>query len=431
MALTVGLEFEFLMETPDWPALEEESKEHAGFRRLADALKSHTILPIAKVCDHPSWIICLGCESLPDRYRVETQIAGFSSLFNVFSPHWMDAGLDKDPELRHDIDPLRYFHIIEEENFREQPLAEGLTGIPADWMSAEITSPVLTSRDVDAGLPQIKHLMEGFRKADIPMGINTDCGLHVHIGFGDGMTLIHAQKAISLAILLEMPLFDLLVSPERRAGYAGSGLSTHSLIYSEEEDSLANPSEHSDVFHAHIPSRDLFHANRWNSRNPDRLYSALVRTFACNTTTKLRALLLKPIGSRTGTALCLRTGHEDDTSDAYYEMQAGIVPSPSTVEFRYFQMTFDVTMVHEWVVVLSAVMRIAQQDDAIFKRSFHRLLTMIDYAEDHGFNDPWVDLLDELGLAGRIPFWRDLLAKYEAGVVFVGTDGGFLQRDTK
>lgn len=430
-ALTLGLELEFLMEEPDWPGVEGISKEHAGFRRLAEALKSHTVLPIAKVCSHASWMMCLACEGLPDRYRVRTNIAGHSCLLNVFSPHWMDAGVEKIPDLHEDIDPLRYFHIVEEEVFREPPLKEGLTGIPSEWMSAEITSPVLTSRDVDAGLPQIRQLITGLRDTNIPMGINTDCGLHVHVGFGEGMTLVHAQRAISLAILLEMPLFDLLLSPERRERYERSRLSTNSLIYREEEDTLMDPPQHSDVFRAHIPSRDLFHANRWNGGNPDRLYTALVRAFECSTMRELSRLLWKATGTRSGTALCFRKGHDDDAPDAHDGMQAGTVPSLSTVEFRYFGMTFDTTIIHEWVVVLSAVMGLAREDGATFKRSFHRLLTMIDYAEDRGFNDPWVYLLEELGLAERIPFWRDLLAKYEAGVFFVGTDGGFLRRNTE
>lgn len=404
----MGIEVEFLV---------EGRSPEAALRALAEGLREHTKLPLAVICLHGKWEKCPACEGLTDEVRHTIILPDGPKLLNVISPHCMDVDMSKHAKSNQDFDFLNYFHIMEEH------LMLGVGDIQKSWQSIEVTTPVLTSQDVKAGLPQIKELIGGLKQIVPAVGINGDCGLHVHLGYAATMTLLKAKRVVSLVLLLEMTLLDPLVSPDRRGGLWRSRLSADAQIYGKAGDSLLSLAAQSSNFRAHIPAFNRVGANRWNSRNPEKLYAALVRTWNCRSLYHLQRLMMDATGATSGAALCIRW--DDDLAQI-----DGTAGSTTTVEFRYLQMTFDPVLVHKWVTILSAIMKLGLQEAGTFKLSFQRLLTTLDFAEKVGQEYVWADILHELGLGSQIPFWQALIENaYEKGLKFVGTKDGLLRRD--
>lgn len=415
--LTVGIEWEFLVEGAKG---KEPGKSH---KTLAEGLRDTTSLPLAILCWHTPQERCPACNNnAVDRLEVVLQFSQYS--LSLISPSRATTHFGGYGDGFHTMDPLRYFHI------KDEDLATHIAGSQKTWQPVEITSPVLSTTEVSAGLPQIQELMGGLQRIEQAVAINHDCGLHVHMGYASGMTLLRAKRVVSLILALEPTLLQPLVSPLRRADAPGTWLTTDSHLWPRSWGTgialpgLATPTPvpMNAEFATNIGlSRELVE-QCWRGCGRPGLFSALGRTWSCETMYELEQLLMRRAGGRSQAALRLRCG----SNLAQLE---GTTPSPSTIEFRHLQMTFDPILMHNWILILSAMVKAGLEDTKTFSQFFRGILSTLDEAKQTLGGKTWVLLLSKLGLDEQVPFWLDLVDRGYGAASFVGTENGILAKE--
>lgn len=420
--LTVGIEFEFLVLPPQNPvgigdsaySYARDTRNKRAQRLIIQDILRETDLPVAAACGHTWAEVCPACEGVPD---AQSHCMTPKTTISVHSNRNTAAIQGMHPS-------TRFFTFVTEY------LSRNVKGSSGFWEGMEVTSPVLTSRgELARGMPSVRKFIRGLREGQTPIAINDTCGLHVHAGYGEGMTLLRAKKIVSLVMLLEQPLLLPFCAPSRLGGMYCSAVSSHSCLADmdaeyeaayrsaaeagEERKTLENNRE----FEAHIPAPAFFSRNRWNHNNAVGIYNAIVSVWACHSLMQLQTRLMCDMDQRGGLALCLRQTHGAHLDD-------GHDGSPSTVEFRYLQGTLDEKLLVHWVGVIEAILQNASLDAV----GFHALLKAILETLGNGRRVVWSEMLGQLGIGGQTSFWVAQMMKYKTQEEFSDEKDFILQK---
>ncbi|KAL6872954.1 hypothetical protein J3F83DRAFT_772220 [Trichoderma novae-zelandiae] len=406
--ITLGWELELIVHLepgePSGLALEARKLRDLALTIAAQAPG----LPIAAHCIHNPTASCCICDDAPAEHRL---------------PH-VRVVTPATPIRRPDgpIEDLYYFVKREWLNVPTDDAGDRVAH------GFEITSPILSHAELRAGLPQTRQVLSAIRNSNLTISAHTECGLHFHVGVKSGMTLNIAKKAATLVMLLELPLLKRFASPERTERRywfipittKSSFISYADRLYDEVTDANA-----SHELRQHMPDLSKQNPAEWNNNDPNSLHLAVNEIWLTDSMWKLSMGLHSYEGQKASLVLCTRERNGQSASEPPRGMPDNLEGTPSTLEFRYPPMSFDIDFVKCWAEIGCRIVEIATRDTAAFRQ------VATDLLKELQTNDAslWERLLKVLGLDHQIGFWRLQLDRFEEDeepIRFLDEDGFLL-----
>ncbi|EHK18143.1 uncharacterized protein TRIVIDRAFT_45169 [Trichoderma virens Gv29-8] len=410
--ITFGWELELIVHLQEGePAgLELQAKK---LRELALSLKYQAPdLPVAAQCSHNQLSTCCICEDAPPEFR-SFCLRVFTPAEPMFEPGGNSENL--------------YFHVKKEslcvpEDQHGNRLAHGF----------EITSPILDNEELKSGLPQTEKIVSAIRNSHLSISAHVRCGLHIHVGVKNGMTLNVAKKAATLVMMLEQPLFTTFSSVSRSeipAWFSHIGKKCYFATKASRECCSITRENTSRQLLEHLPILpSQLQPAEWNDSNPNKWYLALNYIWLTDNMWRLSTGLLTDGGAKASLALCTRTkrgkpAYENDVSNR--NGTGGLNGSPSTIEFRYPPTSFDIEFIKCWAEISCKVVEIATRDTSAFSKVAADLLQELQRDEKESALPMWARILNVLDLGHQIDFWKQQLERFEAGEIirFLDSDG--------
>ncbi|KAF4332628.1 hypothetical protein FBEOM_13563 [Fusarium beomiforme] len=381
--ITFGIELELMTPFPDGPyrIYRQTSPSAAARCNMAKLLAKRTSLPIAVECCHSENEKCTICAEIPkeDRFGWYSVMQFPESLSNgdfIFDHCFMFKS-----------EFLEYTH----------PLS-----IKRDWPGLEITSPIFHAGELDSGLKTMETALTNVRQLGLEISADDSCGMHVHVGVETGMTILLAQKITTLVILLENTLLMRLVAPPRWVSGFSLPICENAALATDMD--LHKPLEDPSLMDQHIPDMKAMKPGKWNDWYPKQIYNMLRAVWRCKTLSILAMRLKKGYVIRCGFNISLRSHKRSVPGGG-----DGLEKSPTTVEFRYSQMTFDLELLRNWTEIVARIVVLAQGDAEEFKKCVEMVMKI--NGEDD--KDVWKGLMTVLGLGERVPQWEEQLVKFE------------------
>ncbi|KAL7946167.1 hypothetical protein V8C42DRAFT_357699 [Trichoderma barbatum] len=397
----------------------ENESEVATRRELAlEIAKNNPSLPVAALCHHNPHSTCDIC--------VDAPVGSRHSIVRVFNPAYPVSKPEGNLE-------NQYFVVKSEDLFVPD-------GVSADGF--EITSPILDDEELKAGIPQISKVISTLRNSRLTISADYDCGFHIHAGVKTGMTVMIAKRALTLIVLAEKTLFTKLSSPTRvNESEAFSHIIEKSRFatFANSEDSCTTENKASQHLLEHFPIRlSQLKSAEWNDNNPTKWYTILNYIWLTDKMWDLSGHLRDMDGVRTGLALCIRDKNGNiPFRDAEKELRDGISKPgdtdglgepdeyegcPSTIEFRYPPMSFDIQFIRSWTEISCKIVEIATRDTLAFRKVTELLYQELQKEEEGNELQKWARLLTALELEHQISFWKEQLERFEKGEVVGCTD---------
>ncbi|KAF4445911.1 hypothetical protein F53441_10382 [Fusarium austroafricanum] len=382
--ITFGIELEFMTPCPENKRIWRREHPTAAARlNMAEILAKSTSLPIACECvhpsDHPSDKTCPICTSVPGENRHD-------KICVLTHPEVLDVGTKLE---------TNFFYFKAEFLNRSNDLSR-----ERDWPAVEIATPIFRAGELQSGLPTMKTVLTKIRQMGLEINADESCGMHVHVGVENGMTLRLAQKITTLAILLETTLLLRLVAPCRWDNIFSLPLCENSAMATE--DRHQHPGDHAPL-DQYIPGMKAMHPGKWNNNDPSHFYSMFNAVWSTTSLRTLKYILFRKRMYKCGFTLSLRSK----------DVQLGeLENSPSTVEFRYSQMVFDHELLRNWTEIVAGIVALAQADADEFKKCVELIMKINHEAEGMAWK---VLLKDVFKLEHRIPEWEAQLAKFKCG----------------
>ncbi|KAF5022114.1 hypothetical protein F66182_5833 [Fusarium sp. NRRL 66182] len=386
--ITFGVELEFMTPCPSNKHIWRFSCPSAAARiNIAERLARSLAVPIACECQHDPDKKCAVCDQIPERYLYGgTRILSFPTAVPngtmlrdccfLFKPEFID---------------------------RRDELS-----LQRCWPPVEISSPIFHSGELHAGLPTMGAVLSSIRTMGLNITADSGCGMHVHVGVEKGMTLLLAKKISTLVVLLETNLLLPLVAPTRWNN-------EYAMPVSERSDAATDPvPQHVDttLLDQHLPPMDFMQPGTWNNNNVERIYGMLKNVWSAHSLPNLSQQLRRDGIHRCGFTLALRT-HQGKANEGIFT--ENFENSPSTVEFRYSQMTFDNVLLRNWTEIVARIVVLAQADADEYKERVKSILQLIYEAESDG-KAAWKLLMRYiLKLQHRVPEWEAQLDKFKRG----------------
>ncbi|KAF9772703.1 hypothetical protein IL306_009577 [Fusarium sp. DS 682] len=381
--ITFGVELELMTPFPDSYRIYRFLSPSAAARyNVAKLLAKRTSLPIAVQCTHAPDHRCTICAEVPK----ENQFTGYSVL--QFPEKLSNGDFIFDHCFMFKSEYLEYTHTLSKSR---------------NWDGQEITSPIFHSGELDSGLKTMETALTNIRQLGLEISADDSCGMHVHVGVETGMTILLAQKITTLVILLENTLLMRLVAPSRWVSSFSQPICENSALATDMN--LHKPLKDPSVFNQHIPSMEAMKPGRWNNWYPKHINNMFKAVWRTQTLSVLALRLKKGCVVRCGFNIAIR-----DHKGSVPEGGDGLEKSPTTVEFRYSQMTFDHELLRNWTEILARIVVLAQSDAEEFKKCVEMVMKI--NGEDN--KDVWKVLMtDVLGLGERVPQWEEQLKKFE------------------
>ncbi|CAF3579771.1 unnamed protein product [Fusarium graminearum] len=383
--ITFGVELEFMAPPPDrehWKLYTPSAGARANVSKL---LSQHTTQPITCECEHNPIDICCVCADIPANCKVDARTC-------VINPPGQ-------------IDQSRpataYFHFMYE-------YLQCVKDLNAErcWPGVEMCTPILGQAELASGLPAVKDILSGMRKTGVPITADDCCGMHVHVGVEEGMTVYLAKRIATLVVLLENTLILRFVAPSRWVSEYATTICEDSQAAKKE--ATICPAE-LEAFEKHMPPRSRMHPSKWNSNDPKMYYRTLRTIWSCEDLEVLDVQLRRNGLKSCGLALSLRNYKDRNMRRAGENRYEG---TPSTVEFRYAQMSFDHVLIRNWVEVMARIVDLARAQDDEFKEIVSTIID-VNYEAVSQRTSAWKPLLKQVfKLEHRIPDWEAQLEKF-------------------
>ncbi|CEF88527.1 unnamed protein product [Fusarium graminearum] len=383
--ITFGVELEFMAPPPDrehWKLYTPSAGARANVSKL---LSQHTTQPITCECEHNPIDICCVCADIPANCKVDARTC-------VINPPGQ-------------IDQSRpataYFHFMYE-------YLQCVKDLNAErcWPGVEMCTPILGQAELASGLPAVKDILSGMRKTGVPITADDCCGMHVHVGVEEGMTVYLAKRIATLVVLLENTLILRFVAPSRWVSEYATTICEDSQAAKKE--ATICPAE-LEAFEKHMPPRSRMHPSKWNSNDPKMYYRTLRTIWSCEDLEVLDVQLRRNGLKSCGLALSLRNYKDRNMRRAGENRYEG---TPSTVEFRYAQMSFDHVLIRNWVEVMARIVDLARAQDDEFKDIVSTIID-VNYEAVSQRTSAWKPLLKQVfKLEHRIPDWEAQLEKF-------------------
>ncbi|KAJ4269897.1 hypothetical protein NW762_001566 [Fusarium torreyae] len=385
--ITFGVELEFMTPCPNNKRLWRTLAPAAAARlNIAELLAKATSFPIACECVHDTGSTCAICYQVPQRYLYgHTRVLKF-------------------PTVVPNGTMLQSCCFLFKPEFLER--ANELT-LQRNWPGVEISTPIFHSGELRSDLPIMNSALSNIRQMGLDITADDSCGMHIHVGVEGGMTLLLAQKITTLVMLLENTLLLRLVAPTRwNNNYAqpvceSSQAATGPWIMGDTK-----------LFEKHVPPMSAMQPGKWNKNDVEHYYGMFGTVWSAQSLRRL-AREVRPRGAqRCAFTLALR-GQDGKPNGTMF--RDNLEHSPSTVEFRYSQMTFDHELLRNWTEVVARIVVLAQADADKFKKCVELIMQLHYEAEVDG-KSAWKLLLKYiLKLEHRIPEWEAQLSKFARG----------------
>ncbi|KAF4977992.1 hypothetical protein FZEAL_5557 [Fusarium zealandicum] len=401
--ITFGIELEFMTPCPNTKALWRASAPAAAARlHIAELLARQTSLPVACKCTHPESDACCICHGAMKKVM-------YNDVY-IVSPLGVQVAPGSQLE-------NNYFLLTTEFLDSRHPL-----NVTRNWPGVEISTPIFLSGELRAGLPTVKTVLDTLRNsADTEITADESCGLHVHVGVESGMNVVLAKKIITLVMLLEDTLLLRLVSPTRLGNDYARPINQSSAVVLEPWPI----SQNDEGLNSHVPPAAAIEPGLWNNKNPQHLHRVLEKLWSAPNLQELSRLIRKETISRCALALSLR---DHSGKSKWNRLSGSFENTPTTIEFRYAQMSFDIQFLRNWVEVVARIVELAQAGPAGFKKCFSKICE-IQYKAGKEGKPAWEMLLKSvLNLGHRVPEWQNQFAKYKRGEVFSHLDNNMLLR---
>ncbi|KAL7793039.1 hypothetical protein V8C37DRAFT_416073 [Trichoderma ceciliae] len=407
--ITFGWEMEMIVYPKEGEPIGIDLTEHKLHELASSIAAQAPNLPVAGQCVHSTGRTCGVCKDA-HREFLSYGLRVFTPAKPMFKPRGVSEYL--------------YFFVMNE--YVSVPYSESGERMAYPF---EITSPILGNAELKAGLPKTAQVVSALRNSELRITAHTGCGLHFHVGVKSGMTLDIAKKVSTLVMLLESPLFKTFCPPQRIVDHYFSPIVRTSLFAADARAEFYNTftEKTSKELLDHFPvSLSQLESADWNGGNPKRWYLTLIYIWRAKNMFKLADGLLTVMGVKSSLVLCIRdkcgilesTIQPNDYPDRFEK-------TPSTFEFRYPPMSFDIEYIKNWTEIVCQVVNIATRDCSAFSQAAVDLLQQLQRDEEEADLPIWARLLTVLGLGDQIHYWKQQLPRFVAyePIRFLDPDG--------
>ncbi|KAL4722482.1 hypothetical protein ACLX1H_010359 [Fusarium chlamydosporum] len=226
-----------------------------------------------------------------------------------------------------------------------------------DWFGTELNSSILIRpEEFSNGLPTLRKCLKAVQ-GNMVVGLNSGCGLHLHVNDAGSMKLETALRVTSLVWLLEDTLLYPLCHPFRSSSPYSARVSVESKI-AKEAGEPALWGEGAALVHA---LQELMVQLSWRKKVDNRLLGAMRRLWAESSLESLGVALRK-----------FDEGMEHTTTRC-----ALVVSKYNTVEFRYPESTFDVDFISGWADLVRHLYAVAMKPQAEFQQIICRVYELV------------------------------------------------------
>ncbi|KAF4444790.1 hypothetical protein F53441_11048 [Fusarium austroafricanum] len=396
-SICVGIELEFMvaLQIPNSDAVSGEtrwtcpsSKEaYLGF--VMDDYTGIEPSCISKVCESiASNGIPVSCNLSPPSSSYPDQIPGTSILPLTDNSGFIRAW-NKEAIAR-PVSKAEFWFVVPERHITKDCVCKsGMTpSAQYDWFGTELNSPILTHpEEFSRGLPSLRKCLAAVQ-SNIVVGLNSGCGLHLHVNDDGSMKLQTALRLASLVWLLEDALLYPLCHPFRSTSPFSARISVESRIAMEKGEPKVY-GEGADFVHA---LGEVMRQLNWRKKVDKGLLGAMRRLWSEPNLNSLGIALRKfNEGSVHTTTRC-----------------ALVISKYDTVEFRYPESTFDVDYIAGWTDLVRHLYAVAMRPGVEFRQLFCRVYELVTRDQVPG----WSAMMGAVGFETDVSRWQRHVDKY-------------------
>jgi hypothetical protein len=257
-----------------------------------------------------------------------------------------------------------------------------------DWFGTELNSPILVRpEEFSQGLPTLGNCLATVRNKMV-VGLNSGCGLHLHVNDAGRMKLQTALRVASLVWLLEDALLYPLCHPFRSTSPYSARVSVESMIANEKYEPIVYGEGAALV----QSLQELMDQLNWREKIDRRLVGTMKRLWSEGSLTSLGIGLRK-----------FKEGPQHTTTRC-----ALVVSKYDTVEFRYPESTFDVDFISGWADLVRHLYAVAMKPQAEFLQILCRVYELVTRNQMPG----WVTMMGAIGFQTDVNRWQRRLDQY-------------------
>ncbi|KAM0420786.1 hypothetical protein ACHAPT_011447 [Fusarium lateritium] len=287
-----------------------------------------------------------------------------------------------------------YWFVVPERHLTQDCVSKSskTPSVKYDWFGTEINSPILTRpQEFSQGLPTLGKCLKGIQE-NMVVGLNSGCGLHLHVNDAGNMKLQTALRVITLVWHLEDALFYPLCHPHRSKSPFSMRVSVESSIaMAKGEPTVTGEGA------AYIATlTELIQKYKGRKKVSKKLVGAMKRLWTQPDLTSLGLALRKfnegPVHTTTRCAL--------------------VVTRYNTLEFRYPESTFDIDYISCWTDLVRHLYGVAMKPQADFKRFLCRVYELATRDQVPG----WGDMMAAIDFKTDVSRWQHRLEQYSSSL---------------
>lgn len=299
---------------------------------------------------------------------------------------------------------------------------------------AYLFCPGFNFAEVAAGLPETEAIIDALHHRRGDVSANRACSVNLIVNFKGGfgnraVNNLLGKKIATLVMLLEESLLLKLVAPH-----------VYPLPVSKMSNAAQGPWPQGDVvsseYASHVPRMEAMEPAAKKNRDLELMYRKLGTIWSAPLLQELQRVLYT---RNTPCDFNVVVPNDRVEEDLYFrQCQARLEgrpvperPETETIRFRfeYMQMTFEHTLLRNWVEIIARIIELALAGPDEYKRCLEAIFR-IQYYETNQGSVAWEQLMKHvLNLEHCIPDWRDQLARYEQGEVIGGlSENGLLPK---
>ncbi|KAK2135183.1 hypothetical protein NOF04DRAFT_1340382 [Fusarium oxysporum II5] len=257
-----------------------------------------------------------------------------------------------------------------------------------DWYGTELNSPILTRpEEFSQGLPTLRKCLAAVQGGMV-VGLNSGCGLHLHVNDAGSMQLETALRLASLVWLLEDTLLYPLCHPFRSTSPYSARISVESRIAMER----GEPTVYGEGAALVEALGEVMRQLHWRKKVDRGLLGSMKRLWSETSLASLGIALRKfDEGSLHTTTRC-----------------ALVVSKYDTIEFRYPESTFDVDFIAGWADLVRHLYAVAMRPQVGFHQILCRVYELVTRDQMPG----WSAMLGAIGFQGDASRWQRHINEY-------------------
>ncbi|KAF5670222.1 hypothetical protein FHETE_4594 [Fusarium heterosporum] len=268
-----------------------------------------------------------------------------------------------------------------------------------DWYGTELNSPILARpEEFSQRLPTLRSCLATVQ-GKMVVGLNSGCGLHLHVNDAGSMKLQTALRVVSLVWLLEDSLLYPLCHPFRSTSPYSARVSVESMIAKE----VFEPMVYGEGAALIQSLQEIMRQLYWRKKVDKSLVGAMKRLWSENSLLTLDIALRK-----------FNEGPEHTTTRC-----ALVVSKYDTLEFRYPESTFDVDFISGWTDLVRHLYAVAMKPQAEF-------LQVLCCVYEHVTRDQvpgWATMMGAIGFQTDVDRWQRRLNEYRGALSNLDNQG--------